>query len=60
MTVFDMMHLTQEEFEVVVKEPEQCFKYKCSSKNTTNRDDFVGRHIYNITTTGGKMNVYCW
>lgn len=60
MTVSDMLQLTQETFVIIVKEPKKCFSYSCSSTNITQRDDLLGRRIYNITTIGGKMKVYCW
>lgn len=60
MTVSDMAHLALDEFTVVVKEPGECFKYQCSSKNQTNREDFMCRHIHEIRVVSNQMYVYCW
>ena len=58
MKVKELIEMSNETFTVMVKEPEKCFSYSCTSNNVSNHEDFSNREIYKFDFDSRK--VYCW
>lgn len=58
MKVKEFMKIVDDEFHIVVQEPNECFDYECHCDNKMQYDDFCNREIWRVDFTLKK--VCCW